>query len=351
MCLSSAFCSVVDFDKCFIFDNDINRSHQRYVRKIFKTLQYLTPLKRSKRRCSGYLIASELSTLLGDRRITVRIVNDGCCAISPKFILNLDIARLKTARVGCVVGTIDADRNMYRIGSSTSPAHVTLGHELIHIIDFLKHGKKKYMEDTTSIGSGLWKFKDIPRDRINDLWAGKTSEQRAVIGSEDIKSWDSCYTEFMLRIESGLSPRYAYQCSKEHFYESKAVIEKIMKAHLKGEWEAVLGRVIRNTGVFYRFNDDKAETSTLGVGNRVSRGQVSYDFDETLDKGASNTSRMYNLIFTEALSKQKFMGVFRIGLRTKDRDMKIFYGNFDPSSLEKLNKMLEGLEYKIRTAE
>ena len=74
------------------------------------------------------------------------------------------------------------------------------------------------------------------------------------------EKWESCFTEFMLRIESGLRPRYAYQQAEDYFYEDPEIVEAILETHLGTDWETVFESTdARNV----RFDAEKAEESRL----------------------------------------------------------------------------------------
>ena len=79
----------------------------------------------------------------------------------------------------------------------------------------------------------------------------------------------------MLRIDSKLPPRYAYQCPEEHFYEDAEIIERIMKRHLGENWERRFSET--NPERNSEFDPEIAETSRYSYKTPPSTPQ--YDSD------------------------------------------------------------------------
>ena len=231
------FGSTVHFNEIFDFDSLASREVDR-LRSYYDELARLP---------SGRKIINKIKSFI-DRGDSTKIClksGDSASYVCSSNSLEFNIDKMENSTVGCVVRK-RTDDGRYEIGKSINPPHIVLGHELIHAIDY-NTNKARYTRTrgyTGRLWRNLHRKRVIPADEYSPrpteinidrfLWTSDL-EQRAVIGEES-SSWDSSFTEFMLRIDSGLPPRYAYQPADSNFYEDAEIIERIMQRHLGVDW-------------------------------------------------------------------------------------------------------------------
>jgi hypothetical protein len=173
------------------------------------------------------------------------------------------------------------------IGESTVPFHIVLGHELLHVKHYLED-KKQYDIDSARMKNYYWPIYDMDY-RLENLWHDQ-EEQRTVIGRMD--SPETC--ELILRMQDKIAPRYAYQDSKDHFYEDKSIIGQILSVYKPNNSNDL-------TRDSWAFNKEIASKSRLN--SEIYKKMNANLYEEKVEE-LKNEVKMFN---EDQLSKQKAM--------------------------------------------
>jgi hypothetical protein len=262
---------------------------------------------------SGHALIESLHGRLQGKKIKVRLGRKTGMQPS-KFTLDINFGDLSNS-VPCLGPKVTFESNpRYQIGTCTNHPYLTLGHEFVHALHYLSQEDFPLENSFKSEGLGylsLWggilnrkstfrldRDKEIRRlkaeenatitneddlesdvitykidagfmevsgkqpliQEVSDyhLW-NNSREQRAVIGAEN--NWNNQFTEFNLRAEAGLLPRYGYHDAAQNFYEDPTMIEYILQSHFGVNWEERFDELLRGDNSHYTFDPVVAERS------------------------------------------------------------------------------------------
>jgi len=146
--------------------------------------------------------------------------------------------------------------SFYKVGRMSYPFHITIGHELIHLLHYLEN-PDEYNKFNTRFDDRLWKvYGNESNSRAPNLWRC-LEEQRTVIGSQG-KHISEEITEFSLLAAEKYAPRYAYQTLGDDFYEESSIVQEMFITRLKEDKE--LAKFKREN---WQFDKEKAGKSRL----------------------------------------------------------------------------------------
>ena len=150
---------------------------------------------------------------------------------------------------------------VFEVGSMIYPFHITLGHELIHLLHYLEDAGA-YLERKAIFDASLWPdiFKgrqDITRGDV--LWQN-LEEQNTVIGGQTSSlELDGEVSEGGLLLAERIAPRYAYHQHDDFFYERPELVMSFFYGRMRNldrHWSSL-------TRDRWQFDSAKALTSRL----------------------------------------------------------------------------------------
>lgn len=150
--------------------------------------------------------------------------------------------------------------DVYEIGVCMDFPENVIGHELLHMLHFLKN-KTEYLDFIKEDPSNRFWINGKDPEIERRLWR-TTEEKRTVLGDpREANPYYLLFSEFETRAawvddSMNLPPRYAYQASDQCFYEEASIIEELLKEHWKQSWRTRL-EFLHHQKPFESFTFDK----------------------------------------------------------------------------------------------
>lgn len=242
----------------------------------------------------GNKLVQQIEGISGEKNIVFREGSCGHAFCPPRIgspegsplCVEIDFGKISPGSpfscVGCLGPAAQADGPMtvFEVGSMIYPFHITLGHELIHLLHYLEDASL-YLLRKNRFSDILWpilfnKREGFKREEI--LWQN-LEEQRTVIGSQSNPlDPDREISEATLLLAEERSPRYAYHQHDDFFYERSEHIIEIF--HRRGD--GISGVWAGLTREDWRFDSTKALTSRLNSDFFKQAHREDYDRAESI---------------------------------------------------------------------
>ncbi|MBY0461745.1 MAG: hypothetical protein K2Q34_00995 [Alphaproteobacteria bacterium] len=185
----------------------------------------------------------------------------------PELFINLK--NLKNNFVSCIgpmrrfrersTGVI---KEFFEISKCRNPSSVTIGHELLHAINYLNDEtsyKVRLRTEQLPLISKRTRIIDYGRRRPScvaiDSYLWENDEEQMTVWGDPEKPE---FSEAQLRLDHTLSPRYPYN-GETDFYESADVIIPLLERHLGHRWKVRLNSVFK--GCPWKFVQEEAMDS------------------------------------------------------------------------------------------
>lgn len=341
-------------------DDDVSREELQYVHQALESLEKLViPPQFSKaERHIGQELVKTLDQLLAKQQKNLQFYvtkkDDEPIHVTPPkegetIVLTINLKQLKSSTVGCLipkkymlkksadmsgnwqivlpeaVSSVTAEKedappvstpvseihNVYPIWYDENPPHITLGHELIHVIHILED-KEGYDSRKRKIDTSIWpsaEFHNIRKgegSRCEKIWMN-LEEQVTTLGK-----FDTDLSEFWLRIAAGRLPRYPYHENPaiNPFLESEPIIQAIMLRLIGDDWEKLLQEFQSVPGLDAITETEKFVDSKYSIWRSVPSGPQEELLVNMLPD-SSQQHRKRSQAFAERLAKRQRPSVIK----------------------------------------
>ena len=180
-------------------------------------------------------LVQQIEEISGEKNIVFREGSGGHAFCPPRIgspegyplCVEIDFSKINPGSPFSCVGCLGpaakevGSTTVFEVGSMIYPFHITLGHELIHLLHYLEDARA-YLERKAIFDASLWP--DIFKGRQNitrgDVLWQNLEEQKTVIGEQtSTLELDGEVSEGSLLLAERRAPRYAYHQHDDFFYE------------------------------------------------------------------------------------------------------------------------------------
>ena len=223
----------------------------------------------------GNKLVQQIEGMSGGKTIVFREGSGGHAFCPPRvgspegspLCVEIDFSKINPGLPFSCVGCLglssqeDGPMTVFEVGSMIYPFHITLGHELIHLLHYLEDAPL-YLLRKNRFSDVLWPvlFNEGDNFKREEILWQNLEEQRTVIGSQSNPlDPDREISEATLLLAERRSPRYAYHQHDDFFYErSEHIVEIFYRRSdgISGFWAGL-------TREGWRFDSTKALTSRL----------------------------------------------------------------------------------------